>query len=67
MKNQMYIMLLTSISIFFIIMVQDLQRWGEYSAFRQSVIVLLIVIWVLHFITMLTVIYSRKTINNKNT
>ncbi len=67
MKNQKYIMLLTSISIFLIIMVQDLQRWGEYSAFRQSVIGTLIVLWFVHFVIMLKILYSRKNISHKKT
>jgi hypothetical protein len=67
MKNQKLIILLTSISVFLIIMVLDLQRWGEYSAFKQSVIGILIILWFVHFVIMLKVLYSRKNIIHKKT
>ncbi|MCR6104863.1 hypothetical protein HXA34_01000 [Salipaludibacillus agaradhaerens] len=67
MKNQKLIMLLTSISVFLIIMVLDVQRWGEYSAFKQSVIGILIILWFVHFVIMLKVLYSRKNISHKKT
>ncbi|MFC2946936.1 hypothetical protein [Virgibacillus sediminis] len=59
MKHRVSIQLLLTVSLFLIILGQDLQNWEEFSSIRQWLTGTLIVIWLVHLLLTITILYKK--------